>query len=200
MAQIPRTDRSIFCDIPWIQRNVASYLLELGFVKSSLHSVLILGGVISGLAVLRADAVQSYTLDPGTGPYEFLGTGSFQLTVGTPLGGYQATGVNGGGKTFGTWEAINFRAFGGTFSSLVISNLVGAAFEVSLPGIGGGEISPGSQADLEWDHFMAALNTATGISIRSVPTSVVPDGGPLLPWSAATLGGIVLLAYRRKAS
>lgn len=127
------------------------------------------------------------------GPYA--GTGVFTLTVGAPLGEYPATGVAGSGDAFGTWRSVQFRATPGGFTSLVISNLVDASIEFSLPGIGGGEIDPGSQADLEWAHFLTEANR---IGLRIAPLStVVPESSTWLG-AAGICGAAAVVGIRRR--
>ena len=63
---------------------------------------------------------------------------------------------------------------------------LGPEFEISLPGIGGGGIQAGSQADLEWANFLVQAN-ASGFSLTRTPALAVtgvyleqPDGGTSL--------------------
>lgn len=137
----------------------------------------------------------TYELDSSGSAYSSLGNGTFTLDIGNPLGAYSATGVSGGGSTFGTWDAVAFRVNPGVFPSLVISNFVGASLTFSIPGIGG-EVATGSQADLEWANFISSFSSGFGVSIRALPTSNVPDQGPWLPITAAALGVTVLFTQR----
>jgi hypothetical protein len=142
-----------------------------------------------GSASLTAAPI-TYLFDPTGSDYEALGIGTFTLDLGPALGEYNATGVVGGGATFGTWQSVSFIAIPGQAPSLVISNLVAASISFSLPAIGGGEINPGSQADLEWANFLAGFSTFE-ISITPLISSV-PDGGPSFALIVGVLGGLLI--------
>jgi hypothetical protein len=127
----------------------------------------------------------------------FAGSGVFTLDVGAPLGRHDATGVAGSGDAFGRWSAVSFHAHPGNLPMLVISNLVGASIGLSLPGIGGGEIQPGSFADAEWLHFIDAAARLPN-PFRIVPLSApVPDGGPSLVWPGVAVVGMLAWARAR---
>lgn len=148
----------------------------------------------SASATLGAPTTYSFN-DAGAGGAA--GSGVFTLEIGAPLGDYEATGVAGGGGTLGTWGGVEFSANAGSFSSLVISNLVGASITYSAPGIGGSDIHAGSQADLEWEHFLVELRTSFGIQIDPVAgAALVPESSTWI--SLAALGlGIAGTQYRR---
>ncbi len=112
---------------------------------------------------------------------------------------YNATGVAGAGTTFGTWAAVSFESVVGTFPSLIISNTVGAMVVYSIPAIGGGAVQPGSQADLEWAHFIAEVGGAFGLRAAEVG-SPVPEGTSTLRRLAFAIGaiGAGVLRKRRK--
>lgn len=141
--------------------------------------------LLSAGSVGAAPVPYSYN-DSGAGGYA--GIGVFTLDVSVPLMDYDATAVSGDGTTFGPWSAVTFQAHAGDFPSLVISNLAGASLTLSLPGIGGSDIQVGSQADLEWAHFLVEAEQI-GFRIAPVVTEEpqVPEASTWI--SVAVLGG-----------
>ncbi len=143
-------------------------------------------GLVSAVAAMAAPV--EYSLDD-TGARVAAGSGVFTLDVGPVLTDYKATAVSGAGTTFGTWHAVSFESFLGTFPSLVISNLIGAKVVYTMPAIGGSDIQPGSSADLEWAHFIAEAGGAFGLRILPVG-SPVPEGTSTLKLLALGMGAI----------
>ena len=169
-------------------------LARSGFQSSQLCFVAAVAFLSAG-SVGAAPVPYSYN-DSGAGGYA--GVGVFTLDVGVPLMDYDATAVSGDGTTFGPWASVTFLAHAGIFPSLVISNLVGASLTLSLPGIGGGDVQVGSQADLEWANFLVEAERS-GFRIAPVVTEEpqVPEASTWISVAALTGGAIAQVVRRR---
>lgn len=159
---------------------------------SRIVSALVVAGLVGSAPRLHATPTL-YSYDDTSSP-GMAGSGVFKLEVGDPLGQYDATDVAGGGTLFGTWGAVSFLASPGSFASLTISNLAGGSIGISLPGVGGAEIQPGSTATDEWSHFLG-LSRTLGYRITAI-TATVPDGGSTLVAMGCGMSALLLLRRR----
>ncbi|MCC7374542.1 MAG: hypothetical protein IT581_07785 [Verrucomicrobiales bacterium] len=126
------------------------------------------------------------------------GVGQFTLDLPNVPADTGATGVSGSGTFLGSWQGVSFLVAAGQVPSLTISNLTGVA--VGFTRLGDVSTASSSSAQ-EWLDFTSYW-TRLGVKISEVSTPVsVPDHGPSLPFTVATVAGLCSIGhYRRRVT
>lgn len=122
------------------------------------------------------------------------GVGEFTLDLPSVPADTRATAVAGSGPNFGPWGGVNFVVAAGAHSSLTISNLTGGASTFTTLG----DVATASSSSAqEWLGFVDFW-TRLGVDISVAPPATVPDTGPSLPFTVATLVGLCAYAHSRR--